>query len=190
MYPEFAEIDGVEYKIDTDFKTALKCFEVIENDTIRDEEKTMAVIYLLFDFLPEDIDLMAKLFDKATIFLQCGKTYEEQSSNEKDMDFIQDRAYINSSFMSDYKLDLNKCDLHFWQFIELIEGLTNDSILSRVREIRTMDISNISDRKEKEKLEKEKKRLALKNKKTSKKKEFNEEQQKNMEAFYKNAEIN
>ena len=31
MYPEYATIDGKEYKINTDFNVALRCFEVIED---------------------------------------------------------------------------------------------------------------------------------------------------------------
>lgn len=82
MYPEYTEINGKKYKIDTDFKTALKCFDVINDKSIDDDERARAVIYLLFDFIPND-DLIPVFLEKATIFLQCGKTLEEQSKEKK-----------------------------------------------------------------------------------------------------------
>ena len=182
MYPEYAEIRGVKYKIDTNFETALKCFEVIEDETIHDFEKTLAIIYLLFDLIPED-DLIKDFFEKATTYLQCGKTYEEQMENEKDMDFLEDRGKINASFMSDYHIDLSKEKLHFWQFVEDIEGLKEDCILNRVRNLRTMDTSQIKDEKQRKQIEEAKKQVALK--KQEKFRNFTEEQKNNIDNFYK-----
>lgn len=180
MYPEYAEINGKEYKIDTSYKTALRCFEVIEDEEIPGTERTLAIIYLLFDFIPkENIELF---FEKAMLYLQCGESLEEQKSKKKDMDFIQDQKYINSSFMSDYHIDLSKTDLHFWQYIELIQGLTEDSSLNRVRNIRNYDLSEIKDEKTKNKIMEAQKELALKDKTTSVK--ITEKQKSNIDAFY------
>lgn len=184
-YPEYAEIDGKEYKIDTDFKTALKCFEVCEDETISDYERGMAIIYLLFDFIPEE-KLLEKFLEKAILFLQCGKDKTEQSKNIKDMDFNEDRGYIASSFMLDYHLDLSKVNLHFWQFIELLEGLSEDTILNRVRTIRTYDLAEIKDTKQQKKMKEVKEKLALKTaKSSSKEKKLTDKQKKNIDSFYK-----
>ena len=180
MYPEYAEINGKEYKIDTSYKTALKCFEVIEDENIPDTERTLAIIYLLFDFIPkENIELF---FEKAMLYLQCGESLEEQKSKKKDMDFIQDQKYINSSFMSDYHIDLSKTELHFWQYIELIQGLTEDSSLNRIRNIRNYDLSEIKDEKTKNKIMEAQKELALKNKDSII--QMNDTQKSNINAFY------
>lgn len=181
MYPEYAEIDGKEYKIDTSYRTALKCFEIIEDENIPETERSLAIVYLLFDFIPKkNIDLFLK---KAIIFLQCGESLEEQSSKKKDMDFIQDQKYINSSFMSDYHIDLSKTDLHFWQYIELIQGLTENSALSRIRTLRNYDLSEIKDEKTRKNIAEAQKQVALK--KEHKKREFSNKEQQNMEEFYK-----
>lgn len=180
MYPEYAEINSKEYKIDTSYKTALRCFEVIEDEEIPGTERTLAIIYLLFDFIPkENIELF---FEKAMLYLQCGESLEEQKSKKKDMDFIQDQKYINSSFMSDYHIDLSKTDLHFWQYIELIQGLTEDSSLNRVRNIRNYDLSEIKDEKTKNKIMEAQKELALKNKDSVI--QMNDTQKLNINAFY------
>lgn len=159
MYPEYALIGGKEYKIDTSYRTAIRCFQVIDDETITDYERGLAIIYLLFDFIPKkNLD---KFLDKAKYFLECGDSSGDTNS-KKDMDFTQDRKYINSSFMSDYHIDLSKEDMHFWQFVEYIEGLTENSSLNRVRELRNFDTSKITDIKEKEKIQKAQSRVSLK----------------------------
>lgn len=164
MYPEFARIKDKDYKINTSHIIGLKCFEIIDDPDICDEERSLAVIYLLFGFIPdEDIDLF---LDKAQKYLQCGETKEEQESKEQDMDFKQDESYIMASFMSDYKIDLSKEVLHWWQYISLIKGLTKDTILSSVRETRTYDLSEIKDPKERQRIIKAKESVALKRRKT------------------------
>lgn len=172
MYPEYAKINSKEYKIDTDFNTALRCFEIIDDESITDSERAYAIVYLLFDIIPDkNIDLF---LDKAIFFLQCGESLEEQQNREKDMDFIQDRKYINASFMSDYHIDLSKEYLHFWQYVELIQGLTENSVLNRVRNIRTYDVSTIKDDKTRNEIIKNQEELALKQKyiKTEREKEL------------------
>lgn len=159
MYPEYANIDGQRYKLNTDYRVGLRCFEVIENETICDEERTLAVIYLLFGFIP-DADLQPFL-DKATLFLQCGKTKEEHEEQKKDMDFEHDRAYISASFMSDYKIDLNAIKMHWWQFCELIQGFTEHCVLSRIREIRNYNLADIKDTKTRIQMAKAQEAVAL-----------------------------
>lgn len=181
MYPEYAEIKGKEYKIDTNFQTALRCFEIIEDSTITDYERAIAIVYLLFDFIPErNIDLF---LEKAIIYLQCGKTIEEQNETKKDMDFIQDKKYIISSFLSDYHIDLTKTELHFWQFVELLEGLTENCSLNRVRDLRNYDLKDIKDAKERKKIQNAQKRVALKD--NSIKEKLTKKQEANIENFYK-----
>lgn len=171
MYPEYAEINGKMYKIDTDYRTALKCFDVINNKKITDFERAIAVIYLLFDFVPEkDINLF---LEKAKIFLEHNKNNKSKKERKKDLDLKQDISYINASFMSTYHKDITKEKMHFWEFIDLIEGLTDDCVLSRIRDIRNCDLKEIKDEKKRKeikeakeffKLEEEKKEPTLKQK--------------------------
>ncbi len=159
-YPEYANIDGKRYKLKTDFKVGLKCFSVINDKSICDEERSLAIIYLLFGFIPEE-NLLNDFLEKARFFLQCGEINEDQSEKKPDMDFEFDRKYINSSFMSDYGIDLSKTDMHFWQFCELIAGLTEQSSLSRIRELRNYDLSDIKDPKARSKIAKAQAEVAL-----------------------------
>jgi len=160
MYPEYAEINGKQYKIDTDYRTALKCFDVINDDSIHDYERALAIIYLLFEVVPQNDKELDIFLEKTKYYLQCGKKLEK--TKEPDIDFKQDAGYIMSSFMSDYHVDLNVVNLHFWQYIDLIEGLTNECVLNRVRDIRNFDISKEKDAKKRKEIIEMKKRVALK----------------------------
>ena len=159
MYPKYAEINGTKYPINYGYKYALKCFELIDNDEIFSIERILAIIYILFGFIPDkDINLF---FEKCVKFLQCNNI-EKQDNGKKDMDFNQDRALIVASFRSDYQIDLSTENIHWWNFVELIQGLTQDCSLSKVRELRNLDTSEIKSAKEKRRLEEAKKAVKLK----------------------------
>ena len=110
-------------------------------------------------------------------------------TNEKpDMDFIEDMDYIEASFMSDYNIDLSNTEMHWWKFYKLINGLSNSEmgnccILNRVRNLRTYDTKNIKDRKERDKIEKAKKQVALK--KYKRENHLTKEQEQSMEELNK-----
>lgn len=144
-YPEFANIDGERYPINTDFRVGVRCFEVINDAGICDEERALAIIYLLFGFVPEN-DKIGSFLEKATLFLQCGE-HPKEERRQPDMDFTLDAKYINASFMSDYRIDLRNAQLHWWQFCELIQGLTENCVLSRVRSVRNQNLADIKDNK-------------------------------------------
>jgi len=180
-YPEYAKVGEKLYKINTDFKVALKCEEVAESD-VGEVERALAIIFLLFgeDGLknPEDYEELVK---KAVIFLKCGQE-PELESNEKDMDFEQDKSYIKASFYTDYGIkDIYAEEMHWWEFIDLMNGLKDDCVLNRVRNIRSYDTSDIKDGKILRQWMKQKRAVALKDKM----REPTAEEQKNMEQFLK-----
>lgn len=175
-YPQFAEVNGKRFKINTDFKVALKCNEVAEDINIQDSERALAIIYLLFgdEGLKNEED-WEDLIQIALKYLSCGQKKGNDSEKEEvDMDFKQDWNYIQTSFFSDYSLDLSQTKMHWWQFCNMVGGLTDKCILSRVRFVRTFDISQIKDAKEREKWIKQKQIVALKKEKTSEEKRLDE----------------
>ena len=152
MYPEYAEIDGKKYKINTDFRYAIECDRISRDATIGDLERSLAIIYTLFGEdginTPEHYE---KLLEMAKKYLLCGKEYE--SNDEPDMDYIQDMDYIEASFMSDYHIDLTDTTMHWWKFTNLMNGLSNSEfgdccVLNRVRNLRNFDTKDIKDKKE------------------------------------------
>lgn len=168
MYPEYVQVGDKKYKINTSYKTAIQCNAIAEDDNINDIERALAIIYKLFgEEALEDVENRETLLEKAKKYLSCGVDNVEQSNESRDMDFIEDMPYIKASFMSDYHIDLNKIDMHFWEFYELINGLSNSEmgnccVLNRVRNLRNFNLAEIKDSKEREKIRKAKNSVALK----------------------------
>ena len=146
-YPEYAKIDGERYKLNTSFKTALKCLEIINDSSIGDSERAMAIIYKLFGFIPEgDESLLRKFLEKAQIFLEAGQK-AEGGAGKRVFDHNKDFPFVSASFASDYHIDLSKEDVHWWRYCELLNGLTESCALSNVIKIRQYDLKEVKDSK-------------------------------------------
>lgn len=170
-YPKFAEIDGKRYKINTDYRIALKCNDIVKDEKISNEERTLAIIYLIFgDEGLKNCKDWEKLLKIAVKFLSCnnGNENNDNENEEVSMDYQQDWKYIRTSFFSEYNIDLDNTEMHWWQFYELLCGLSDKCIFSRVMFIRDFDISQIRDSTEKEKWIKQKEVVALKRQETKK----------------------
>jgi hypothetical protein len=183
-YPTYIMVNGKRYDINTDFRVAIECNVICLDKNISDYERALALIYKLYG--EEGINNPAdyeKLLEGAKKYLSCGKEEEKKSDEEPDMDYIQDYDYIEASFMSDYHIDLSETKMHWWKFFKLINGLSNSEmgnccILNRIRNIRTMDTSDIKDRKLLQTIMEQKKKFALN------KKEPSEAQKNSARAFY------
>ncbi len=179
-YPEYAKAGERLYKINTDFKIAIKCEEVATSD-ISDTERALAIIYLLYGDEglqnPQDYN---ELLEKALLYLRCGQDVDFEENNEKDMDFSQDKSFIKASFYTDYGIkNIYDTEMHWWEFMDLMNGLKEDCVLNRVRSIRNFDTSGIKDQKLLNEWQKQKKAVALK----GKIKEPTAKEKENMENF-------
>ena len=165
-YPKYVKVGEKKYKNNTDFREAIECDRIAKDNTIGDYERVLAIIYKLFGDeginTLEDHEMLLKLAKK---YLLCGK---EPSRDEPDMDYTEDYGYIWASMYSDYHgLDIDKENIHWWKFMELMEGLSNSElgdccVLNRIRNLRNYDTKDIKDAKEKNKIEEAKQRVALK----------------------------
>lgn len=187
-YPEYVEVNGRQYKINTDFRVAIKCNQIATDKSIGDYERALGVLVTLFgeDSInyQEDCETLLKLAKK---YLCCGKELEV-TREEPDMDYVEDYSYIKSSFSSDYGIKLDEEKMHWWEFSELMNGLSNSDIgnccvLNRVRNLRNFDVSKIEDQQERNKIIKAKEQVALK--KHKKETKLTEKQQESVDDFYK-----
>lgn len=186
-YPKYAQIEDRIYPINTDFRVAIKCNEVSQDDSISDYERAFAIIYLLFGEKGLKSEDKGQLLEKAKYYLLCGKEIEP-NDDEPDMDYIEDYPYIKTSFRSDYGIKLDDEEIHWWEFNDLMNGLSNSElgdccVLNRIRNLRNYDTKDIKDRKEREKIEKAKQQVALK--KYKKENHLTKEQEKSMEELNK-----
>lgn len=173
-YPRFAQVKEKKYKINTDFRIAIRCNQIAIDESIEDEERALAIIYLLYgDEALNNSQDWDELIQIALKFLKCDKQ-DNNRNEEVDMDFEQDWHYIQTSFFYDYNIDLTQTKIHWWQFYDLMVGLSEKCILNRVRFVRNYDINQIKDNKEKEKWIKQKELVALKKGKTAEEKRLDE----------------
>lgn len=193
-YPKYVKIGEKKYKINTDFRVAIECQEIALDDSIGDFERALAIIYKLFgDDGLDDSNNYEKLLELAQKYLSCGKEIDSKTNEEPDMDFIQDMPYIKASFRSDYNINLDDEEMHWWEFYNLINGLSNSEmgnccVLNRIRNLRTFDTKDIKDQKELAKINEAKKQVALK--KRTVKKNLTVEQKRNIDNFYEKIGIN
>ena len=189
--PEYVKIGDKKYKINTDFRVALECNKIAEDKNIGDTERALAIIYKLFgDKGLNDFENQSELLRLGIKYLSIGKEVEK-NDEEPDMDFEQDMDYIEASFMSDYGIDLSKEKMHWWKFYNLINGLSNSEmgnccVLNRVRNLRRFDASTIKDSKERQKIIKAQRSVALKKKEP----QLTKEQEESVMKIYELAGLN
>lgn len=161
MYPTKMEANGHIYKINTDYRIALACFKAIYDSEINDVERFYAVETLLLgeNVLEEDEKILQNKIEK---YLRCGKN-DNINEDEKDFDYIQDEEITRTSIRQCYHLNLNEIPyMHWYEYNELISGLTNESLLNNIRDLRSYDLSEVTDEKQKQKIIKAQERVALK----------------------------
>lgn len=188
-YPEYVEVEGKRYKINTDFRVAIRCNEIAEDEKIGDYERVLGIIYTLYG--DEGINTpnhYEKLLELAKKYLSCDKEIEITTDEQPDMDYVEDMDYIEASFMSDYHIDLTNERMHWWKFMKLMNGLSNSDmgnccILNRIRNLRNYNVSEIKDSKERQKIAKAKDMVALK--KYKKENHLTKEQEESMERLNK-----
>lgn len=182
------QIEDTIYTADTDFRTAIKCNEIAQDKTIGDFERVSGIICTMFG--PEAVDHLdhyEKLMKWALNYLSCGKEIEH-TKEKPDMDYVEDMDYIEASFMSDYGIDLETTEMDWQKFNKLINGLSNSEmgnccILNRVRSLRNYDISQIKDKKDRDKIRKAQEMVALK--KYKKENHLTKEQEESIERLNK-----
>ena len=159
------QIEDTIYVADTDFRVAIECNRIAQDNTINDIERVMGILCTMFGGHGLDnVNHYEKLFKWIINYLSNGE--EINNNEEPDMDYIKDMDYIETSFMSDYGIDLTTTKMEWKKFYNLMNGLSNSElgnccVLNRVRNLRNFDESKIEDAKERKKISDAKKRIAL-----------------------------
>ena len=161
------QIEDTIYEANTDFRIAIRCNEIAQDNTIGDFERALGVICTLFgEKALDNISHYEKLLKWAKKWLSCDREVDD-TKEQPDMDFVEDMDYIEASFMSDYGIDLTESEMDWHKFINLMNGLSNSElgnccVLNRIRNLRNFDLSQIKDSKERQKIAKAKEQVALK----------------------------
>ncbi len=183
------QIGETIYEANTDFRVAIECNKIATDETIGDCERALGIICTVFG--SEGLDNPShyeKLLKWVKKWLLCGKEMIG-SKEQPDMDYIEDRALIRSSFIYDYKYNPYDMEYLSWEdFYNDLNNLSNSEFgnccaLNRVRNLRNYDVSQIKDNKERQKMAKAKEQVALK--KYKKENNLTKEQEESMERINK-----
>ena len=148
--PHTLSLNNNEYEVRTSFKNWIKLILLYSDKIIDNEMKIPLVFQLVFcDYekvlndLQEEKIKIEDVFKGINYFLNCGLQSEEKSNHKKIYDFKQDWDYIYSAFMQQYKIDLNEKPIHWFDFIKLFKGLSQDTEFVKIIGYRTVDINKL-----------------------------------------------
>lgn len=132
--PNCLEIDGNMYPIKTDFRVWIEAERSLRVDGV--------MPYTIFDCIPPE---GVEWAETAREFLECPNATPNADigvkSSDRAFDFVLDGAYIVAGFMQAYGIDLTECDMHWFMFKALFDGLPEETKISHIMTYRTWNNS-------------------------------------------------
>ena len=155
------EIDGVP--IYADYRNMIRFEQILADEAFSDAEKAQAGLAQLFEQLPPGG--VQRAVDRLLWFYTCGESPKSRGKSRqaaRAYDFDQDSKYIYAGFYAAYGISLTTVDfLHWWEFMALLEGLPDSTMMGQIMRWRTMDLTQIKDKHTKAYYADLKKRFAL-----------------------------
>lgn len=119
-FPSFAEIEGKEYELKTDFRFSLLTILAFEDAELTTYEKVSIMLQNLFVEIPEDVE---SALVKCQWFLNGGVLSNEENDNQRVYSFDKDQSLIFAAFQGTHGIDLSKEKMHWWRFLNLFMDL-------------------------------------------------------------------
>ncbi|EJT5929834.1 bacteriophage Gp15 family protein [Clostridium perfringens] len=159
LVPEKVKINGKMYKINSDFRTSILFELLMDDEEVPSEILPFQALQLYYPKLPPKEDF-EEAINKIMWFYGGGREDKEvfskgngSSSIEENniYSFEYDDEYIYSAFLSQYNIDLQDIEyLHWWKFKAMFKGLSESHKIMEIIKYRSIDLSKIEDKKEKE----------------------------------------
>ena len=153
LVPKTITIDNKEYEINSDFRTSILFELLMQDKSIKDNDKIYFALELYYPNIPDDIN---SAIEKMLWFYRCGKdliTSKRKGKGKSDIkiySFEYDDDYIYAAFMDQYGIDLQDIKyLHWWKFKAMFKSLKEDTEIVKIMRYRSMDLSKIKDKNEK-----------------------------------------
>ena len=149
-------INNKTYEFNCGFRESIIFTLMMQDDSLTDEEKILGALKLYYPIIPKDTE---KALEKIYWFYSKGNIEEDNKkvkqgkrifkrNNKKAYDFEVDSDLIFTAFMSQYNINLNKENLHWWEFLALFNSLNDDNEIVKIMNYRTIDLTSIEDKKE------------------------------------------
>ena len=154
--PTSFSIDGKKYEFNYDFRTSILFCLLMQDTELTEEQKILQGLQLYYPEIPDNVE---EAYKKILYFYSRGKDIEDNKkvkqgkrifkrNNNKAYDFETDSDLIFSAFMTQYHINLNRENLHWWEFMSLFNSLKDDTEIVKIMNYRTIDVNTIEDKKE------------------------------------------
>lgn len=172
-FPDSITADGKKYRILTDFREWLRFAEMLRDPEISPEERA----YLCGMWIdPEPERITAGMIRGLLRFLRAEELDPDPPERDDDedeetqqpvtkpptLDFCIDAGCILGDFRRCYGIDLRTADyLHWWEFLALLRALPDDSCTMRRVGYRSVDLNEITDKRQRAQIAKIQRQIAL-----------------------------
>lgn len=147
------KFDGETYQINLAFDNVIKYLELVEDDS---ENKELEALKLFFgdqeipldpDFIESSFKLINETITKSAYQGSFSKDWSMNIAPQHIYSYEQDADAIYSSFMMQYHIDLLKerGKMHWCVFRALFDGLSEDTPIQRIIELRQKNLTDVSD---------------------------------------------
>lgn len=154
ILPETVDIDGIEYRINSDFRISILFELLMQDDELGKRQKLVQGLQLYYPEIPHNVTMAV---DKMIWFYRCGKEtgnggHGSGSGRAKQIySFEYDDDYIYAAFLEQYGIDLQDIEeLHWWKFRALFRGLSEDTELVKIMGYRSVKINSKMSKEQRE----------------------------------------
>lgn len=127
--PDTVTVDGKAFLIETDFRAWLR-FETDYKKAL-ETRSDFDVTYLFKGEMPPYIDIaILKEFEQPP--RELPRPIRGSDNDYIALDFEIDADLIYSAFWQQYRIDLLTAELHWYQFLALLQGINDDTLLGKV----------------------------------------------------------
>ena len=139
-YQTERERKGYTYSLNLSFKAVLLCLDIFKDDQLDDQEKAvLAMDTLIIDEHPYDIQMLEAVLELIT-------PKKQNKAKEKVIDIEKDYDLIVAAFRQTYGINLVDNNMHYLEFVALLNGLPGNTRLADVIQIRTMPVPRPGER--------------------------------------------
>lgn len=155
-FPLSVKINGKNYPVRTSFADWVSILEIADDPTLLDTEKTFMQLSICYKTKLRKTDIREAV-DMMRWFMQCGCQEKRSGGNKRVIDFVFDWGLVVAGFMQQYGIDLSEKPkwqfwhqpLHWWKFMQLFNGLTEETQIVKIMGYRSINLAKIKDKESK-----------------------------------------
>lgn len=155
-------VSGRAYPIDTDFRAWIRLTETLLDPRLEDLKKAAACL-ALYQKAPADLpEALTALLEFYRAGALPAKKGGKGPGGRPVFSYTYDGGYLLAAFRQAYRMDLLTLPyLHWWEFRWLFDGLPEDCELKRRMAYRSIRLSDIKDKKQRQRMRRIQQAIAL-----------------------------